>query len=134
VLEIGTGSGYQTAILAEIAYKVYTIERIRKLFIATRKLLDQLQYHNIVAKCSDGTLGWPDAAPFDAIIVTAGSPDVPQALVDQLRENGRLVIPVGGGDTQRLLKIIKASDGIREKNLGACRFVRLIGNQGWKEE
>ena len=133
VLEIGTGSGYQTAILAELAFKVYTIERIRKLFIATRKVLDKLQYHNVVAKCSDGTLGWPDEAPFDAIVVTAGSPDVPDTLVDQLRDGGRLVIPVGGAHSQQLLKIMKNKEGIRKKNLGGCRFVKLIGNQGWKE-
>ena len=88
VLEIGTGSGYQTAILAEMAYKVYTIERVRELFIATRKLLDRLKYHNVVAKCSDGTLGWQDEGPFDGIIVTAGSPDVPETLVNQLKEGG----------------------------------------------
>jgi protein-L-isoaspartate(D-aspartate) O-methyltransferase len=78
VLEIGTGSGYQTAILAELAYRVYTIERLRKLFLEARKILDQLKYHNVVAKCSDGTLGWPDESPFDAIIVTAGAPALPE--------------------------------------------------------
>jgi protein-L-isoaspartate(D-aspartate) O-methyltransferase len=133
VLEIGTGSGYQTAILAEIAYKVYTVERNRKLFIATRKLLEKLCYHNVVAKCSDGTLGWSDEAPFDAIIVTAGSPDVPEALVKQLKTGGRLVIPVGGVHSQKLLRLVKNEEGVREKNLGSCRFVKLVGNQGWKE-
>jgi protein-L-isoaspartate(D-aspartate) O-methyltransferase len=133
VLEIGTGSGYQTAILAEIAFKVYTIERNRKLFIATRKILEKLHYHNVVAKCSDGTLGWSEEAPFDAIIVTAGSPDVPEALVKQLKVGGRLVIPVGGVDSQKLLRLVKDEEGVREKNLGSCRFVKLIGNQGWKE-
>jgi len=134
VLEIGTGSGYQTAILAEIAFKVYTIERIRKLFIATRKILDKLHYHNVVAKCSDGTLGWPDEGPFDAIIVTAGSPDVPPSLIDQLRKGGRLVVPVGGEHSQKLLKLVKDAQGVRETNLGGCRFVKLIGNQGWRQE
>lgn len=133
VLEIGTGSGYQTAILAELSYKVYTIERVRKLFIATRKLLDALKYHNIVAKCSDGTLGWEDEGPFDAIVVTAGAPKVPEALMGQLKEGGRLVVPVGGTQSQSLLKVVKYADGIREKNLGGCRFVKLIGNHGWKD-
>jgi protein-L-isoaspartate(D-aspartate) O-methyltransferase len=134
VLEIGTGSGYQTAILAEIAYKVFTIERVRELFIATRKLLDRLKYHNVVARCSDGTLGWQDESPFDAIIVTAGSPEVPETLVDQLKKGGRLVVPAGGRHSQTLLKIVKHSDGVRKTNLGGCRFVKLIGNHGWKDE
>lgn len=133
VLEIGTGSGYQTAILAELAYRVYTIERVRKLFIGARKILDQLHYHNVVAKCSDGTLGWAEESPFDAIIVTAGAPEVPDALVEQLEEGGRLVIPVGGRLSQTLLKIERNEDGIRKTNLGGCRFVKLIGNHGWKE-
>ena len=134
VLEIGTGCGYQAAILAELAYRVYTIERIRSLFITARKTLDRLHYHNVVAKCSDGTLGWPEESPFDAIIVTAGAPEVPRALVDQLRTGGRLVIPVGGHFSQTLLKIIRQKDGLREINLGGCRFVKLIGKQGWQED
>jgi len=133
VLEIGTGSGYQTAILAELAYRVYTIERVRKLFIGARKILEQLHYHNVVAKCSDGTLGWAEESPFDAIIVTAGAPEVPATLVEQLEEGGRLVIPVGGRLSQTLLKIERGEDGIRKTNLGGCRFVKLIGNHGWKE-
>ncbi|MBW2035960.1 MAG: protein-L-isoaspartate(D-aspartate) O-methyltransferase [Deltaproteobacteria bacterium] len=134
VLEIGTGCGYQAAILAELAYRVYTIERIRSLFITARKTLDRLHYHNVVARCSDGTLGWPEESPFDAIIVTAGAPEVPRALVDQLRTGGRLVIPVGGHFSQTLLKIIRQKDGLREINLGGCRFVKLIGKQGWQED
>ncbi|MCD6137380.1 MAG: protein-L-isoaspartate(D-aspartate) O-methyltransferase [Deltaproteobacteria bacterium] len=134
VLEIGTGCGYQAAILAELAYRVYTIERIRSLFITARKTLDRLHYHNVVARCSDGTLGWPEESPFDAIIVTAGAPEVPRALVDQLRIGGRLVIPVGGHFSQTLLKIIRQKDGFREINLGGCRFVKLIGKQGWQED
>ena len=134
VLEIGTGSGYQTAILAELSYKVYTIERVRKLFIATRRLLDELKYHNIVAKCSDGTLGWQEEGPFDAIIVTAGAPKVPETLLGQLKEGGRLVVPVGGTHSQSLLKVVKYADGVRETNLGGCRFVKLIGNHGWKDQ
>ena len=133
VLEIGTGSGYQTAILAELAYRVYTIERVRELFIGARKILDHLKYHNVVAKCSDGTLGWPEESPFEAIMVTAGAPKVPEAFVDQLAVGGRLVIPVGNRFSQTLLKIERREDGIREVNLGGCRFVKLIGNHGWKE-
>ena len=133
VLEIGTGSGYQTAILAELAYRVYTIERVRELFIGARKILDHLKYHNVVAKCSDGTLGWPEESPFEAIMVTAGAPKVPEAFVEQLAVGGRLVIPVGNRFSQTLLKIERREDGIREVNLGGCRFVKLIGNHGWKE-
>ena len=133
VLEIGTGSGYQTAILAELAYRVYTIERVRELFIKARKLLDRLQYYNVVAKCSDGTLGWPDESPFEAIIVTAGAPEVPETLVEQLTQGGRLVIPVGGRLSQTLFKVVKEEDGANTVNLGGCRFVRLIGEHGWKD-
>jgi protein-L-isoaspartate(D-aspartate) O-methyltransferase len=134
VLEIGTGSGYQTAILAELAYRVYTIERIRTLFINVRKRLDELKYHNVVAKCSDGTLGWPEESPFEAIIVTAGAPKVPEAFVEQLSMGGRLIIPVGDRFSQKLLKIVKQEDGIRQVDLGGCRFVKLVGNHGWKAE
>jgi protein-L-isoaspartate(D-aspartate) O-methyltransferase len=134
VLEIGTGSGYQTAILAELAYRVYTIERIRTLFINVRKRLDELKYHNVVAKCFDGTLGWPEESPFEAIIVTAGAPKVPDAFVEQLSMGGRLIIPVGDRFSQKLLKIVKHEDGIRQVDLGGCRFVKLVGNHGWKAE
>lgn len=133
VLEIGTGSGYQTAILAELAFRVYTIERIRELFIKARKLLDQLGYHNIVARCSDGTIGWPSESPFEAIIVTAGAPEVPEKLVQQLTIGGRMVIPVGDRFSQTLLKIRKLEDGVHTTDLGGCRFVKLIGEHGWKK-
>lgn len=133
VLEIGTGSGYQTAVLAELVFKVFSIERVRNLFIATRKMLGELNYHNVVAKCSDGTLGWADEGPFDGIIVTAGAPVVPKALVNQLKVGGSLVVPVGGEHSQTLLRIVREKDGIRETNLGGCRFVKLIGNSGWQE-
>jgi len=133
VLEIGTGSGYQTAILAEMAFRVYTIERIRSLFIAARKLFDELHYYNIVAKCTDGTMGWPEEAPFDAIIVTAGAPGVPKPLVDQLAVGGRLVVPAGDSFSQSLLKIYRDEQGIHQTDLGGCRFVKLVGQEGWKE-
>ena len=133
VLEIGTGSGYQTSILAELAFRVYTIERVRELFIKARKLLDQQGYHNVVAKCSDGTLGWPDESPFEAIIVTAGAPEVPEKLVQQLTIGGRMVIPVGNRFSQTLFKIRRDEDGVHKDDLGGCRFVKLIGEHGWKE-
>lgn len=133
VLEIGTGSGYQTAILAELAFRVYTIERVRELFITARKLLDQLGYHNVIAKCSDGTLGWPDESPFEGIIVTAGAPEVPEKLVQQLTVGGRMVIPIGNRWSQTLFQIGRDKDGVHKTDLGGCRFVKLIGEHGWKE-
>jgi protein-L-isoaspartate(D-aspartate) O-methyltransferase len=116
-----------------MVYRVYTIERMRQLFIKVRQMLDRLNYHNVVAKCSDGTLGWPDESPFEAIIVTAGAPKVPETLLAQLDVGGRLVIPVGNRFSQSLLKIVKQKDGIRQVDLGGCRFVKLVGNHGWRE-
>ncbi|MGD8344234.1 MAG: protein-L-isoaspartate(D-aspartate) O-methyltransferase [Desulfobacterales bacterium] len=133
VLEIGTGSGYQAAVLAEIVFRVYTIERIRALYIQARKLLDRLNYHNIIMRCSDGTTGWQDESPFDAIMVTAGAPEVPEKLLDQLAAGGRMIVPVGNQHSQDLIKITKDKAGIHRSNLGGCRFVKLIGAQGWKE-
>lgn len=133
VLEIGTGSGYQAAILAEIVFRVYTIERIYPLYVKTRKLFDKLQYHNIVTRYSDGTTGWSDESPFDAIIVTAGAPDIPQTLIKQLADGGRMVIPVGNQFSQDLIKVYKAKDGIRTSSLGGCRFVKLVGEHGWRK-
>ena len=133
VLEIGSGSGYQAAILAEIVFRVYTVERIRPLFLKSRKLFDQLHYHNILMKYSDGTLGWADESPFDAIIVTAGAPEIPETLVNQLGIGGRLVIPVGNRYSQELIKIYRDEEGIHKKNLGGCRFVKLVGEHGWGE-
>ena len=133
VLEIGTGSGYQAAILAQLVYRVYTIERIRSLHIQARSLFDKLQYHNIVTRYADGTKGWPKESPFDAIIVTAGAPQIPDALVNQLRAGGRLVVPVGNQHTQELLKIDRSNNNFQQTNLGGCRFVKLVGEYGWKE-
>jgi protein-L-isoaspartate(D-aspartate) O-methyltransferase len=132
VLEIGTGSGYQAAILAEIAYRVYTIERIHSLYVAARRLFDRLHYHNIIMRYSDGTAGWEAEAPFDAIIVTAGAPEIPQLLVSQLGPGGRLVIPVGDQHTQELVRIYRDDRGIQRTSLGGCRFVKLIGEHGWR--
>lgn len=132
VLEIGTGSGYQAAILAEIVEKLFTIERIHQLYIKTRSLFDKLKYHNIETRYSDGTTGWKEKSPFDAIIITAGAPRIPEPLVEQLAIGGRLIVPVGNKDTQELVKVYKDESGIYETNLGKCRFVQLIGEHAWK--
>jgi protein-L-isoaspartate(D-aspartate) O-methyltransferase len=132
ILEIGTGSGYQAAVLAEIVFRVYTIEKIYPLYTKSRKLFDKLHYHNIVTKYSDGTSGWEDESPFDGIIVTAGSPEIPKPLVSQLAAGGRMVIPVGDLYSQELIKLYKDEHGIHKTNLGGCRFVKLVGEYGWR--
>ncbi len=136
VLEIGTGSGYQTAILATLAERVFTAERIRPLALRARKCLDSLRCFNVMLRINDSEgspIGWEDEAPFDAILVTAGAPDVPHVLLDQLAIGGCLVIPVGDEVEQKLLKIVKQADGSLEtiSSVG-CRFVPLIGRQGWQ--
>jgi len=134
VLEVGTGSGYQAAILAKLADRVYTVERIRSLALRARKVLDSLGLLNINLKISDGTTGWEDEAPFDAIMVTAGAPTVPPAYVEQLKPGGRLVIPVGGETFQTLVRITRNADGsITREECGGCRFVKLIGAHSWRE-
>jgi protein-L-isoaspartate(D-aspartate) O-methyltransferase len=133
VLEIGTGSGYQAAILSELCEKVYTIERVKNLADKARAVLDHLGCRNVALKVYDGTYGWKEMAPFDAIIVTAAAPDVPSALIEQLREGGRLVIPVGERFTQVLKKVIKAPSGLVTQSSIPCMFVPLIGAHGWKE-
>jgi protein-L-isoaspartate(D-aspartate) O-methyltransferase len=132
VLEIGTGSGYQAAILAQIAYRVYTIERIHSLYVKTRRLFDKLGYHNVVTRYSDGTTGWKDESPFDAIIVTAGAPEIPAVLVNQLAMDGRMVIPVGNQHSQDLIRLVREKSGVGQTNLGGCRFVKLVGEHGWR--
>ncbi len=134
VLEIGTGSGYQAAVLAELAAKVFTVERILSLAIRARELLLGLKYSNVEVKFSDGTVGWLDESPFDAIVVTAGSPEIPQPLIDQLKVGGRMAIPVGDAYAQDLIRITKTEDGIKKENWGGCRFVKLIGKYGWEVE
>ncbi len=133
VLEIGTGSGYQAAVLAEIVYRVYTIERLHTLYRRARKLFDTLQYHNIVTRYSDGTMGWREEGLFDAIIVTAGAPRIPEILLSQLAVGGRMILPVGNQYTQDLIKIVKDERGWHQVSLGGCRFVKLIGEEGWGE-
>lgn len=134
VLEIGAGSGYQTAILAELAQKVYSVERIRSLAIRARQLLYELGYFNVEIKIFDGTYGWLEKSPFEAIVVTAGAPDIPQPLIDQLAVGGRMVIPVGDAFAQDLIRVTKTAEGMKKEDLGGCRFVKLIGKYGWDEE
>jgi protein-L-isoaspartate(D-aspartate) O-methyltransferase len=131
VLEIGTGSGYQAAVLAELGQKVYTIEKIEPLLERAGKILEDLGYDNVVSKIHDGTQGWPEHAPFDAILVTAGAPEVPRPLMDQLAEGGTMIIPVGDQALQELIKVTKQNGKVQEEKLGGCRFVPLRGAHGW---
>jgi len=131
VLEIGTGSGYQAAILAELAAAVFTIDRVGGLAHHAREVLDSLGYRNIQIRVGDGTLGWPEEMPFDAIIVTAGAPKIPRPLTEQLALGGRLVIPVGNLFSQTLTCVRKTREGLKFEYHGGCRFVRLIGKYGW---
>ncbi|MDZ7331253.1 MAG: protein-L-isoaspartate(D-aspartate) O-methyltransferase [candidate division KSB1 bacterium] len=133
VLEIGTGSGYQTAILAETCGQVYSIERHRELADRAQQILRALGYSNVEIRCGDGTMGWPEHAPFDAIIVTAGAPEIPETLVQQLVEGGLMVIPVGSQYRQNLELIKKRGDSYITKTICGCIFVPLIGKEGWKE-
>ena len=136
VLEIGTGSGYQTALLATLADRVFSAERIRPLALRARKCLDSLKLFNIQLRINDNEgspIGWEEEAPFDAIIVTAGAPDVPAVLTDQLARGGRMVIPVGTDTDQQLITIFKNDEGELELETSVmCRFVPLIGRQGWQ--
>ncbi len=134
VLEIGTGSGYQAAILSELAQSVFTIERIPVLIEKAQRILKDLGYEEIHCQWGDGTQGLPEHAPFEGIIVTAGAPEVPQALKSQLSDGGRLVIPVGPRFSQSLLKITREGNHFHEEDITGCVFVPLLGKYGWKEE
>lgn len=132
VLEIGTGSGFQAAVLDHMGAEVYTVERIKKLFFAARKRFMDMRMFSIKLKLDDGTLGWPDEAPYDRIIVTAGGPEVPQPLVDQLADPGRMLIPVGGSKRFQELILVEKKDGkVVQTNKGNVAFVDLVGNHGW---
>ena len=133
VLEVGTGSGYAAAVLAEIASEVYSVERLETLVEHAAGTLAHLGYRNVHLRCADGTLGWPEEAPFDAIVVTAGGPRVPESLKAQLKIGGRLVIPVGRtAKAQELLRVTRTSDDeYRSENLDEVRFVPLVGQEGW---
>jgi len=133
VLEIGTGTGYQTALLSRLARRVVTIERLPVLMQPAREVLESLGLDNIEYHTGDGTLGWPASAPYQGIVVPAGAPDVPAPLYNQLATGGRLVIPVGDEETQELKVVLKTETGPSVTDTGACRFVKLIGNAGWDE-
>ena len=133
VLKLGTGSGYEAAILAELAQKVVTVECIPELAESAKQVLDRLGYSNIEVHIAGKTLGWPEAAPYDVIIVSAGAPTVPQVLLEQLAWKGRLVIPVGSRWQQDLLKVTRCQKGNRVENLGGCYFVPLIGEGAWEK-
>jgi protein-L-isoaspartate(D-aspartate) O-methyltransferase len=134
VLELGTGSGYQTAILAELARKVISVERLPELVESAKKLLKELGYTNIEIHLAEETLGWQRGAPYDAIMVTAGAPDIPEDLLNQLVIGGRMIIPTGSRYMQELCKVTKRQDGHTVQNLGGCRFVSLIGKNAWQKE
>ena len=131
VLEIGTGSGYQAAVLSRLCEKVHTIERINSLLAGARKIFDTLHYYNILSRLDDGTMGWQEYAPYDAIIVTAGGPEIPQPLIDQLADDGRMVIPVGERDEQDLHFVKKTEGEVNIEKMESVRFVSLIGEHGW---
>jgi protein-L-isoaspartate(D-aspartate) O-methyltransferase len=131
VLEIGTGSGYQTAILAHLADRVYSVERIRSLLEKARKNFDQIQCRNVITRLFDGSYGWKEESPFDAILVTAGAPSLPSPLVEQLRIGGTMVIPVGDRDSQTLYRVRRNRKGFSQEDLGECSFVALVGGHGW---
>jgi len=134
VLELGTGSGYQAAILAELAREVITVERLPKLALSARRTLNNLGYTNVKVHLAKRTLGWRAEAPYDAIVVTAAAPRIPKELMDQLVVGGRLVVPVGSRWEQDLLQVIKRKEGTTIKNLTPCRFVPLIGEEAWSGE
>ena len=133
VLEIGTGSGYQTAIIAELCRQVFTIERLNNLSRKAQNVLESLNYMSIVFKMFDGTYGWPDQAPFEAILITASAPEIPGSLVKQLGDGGRLVAPIGEADKQKLVVLTKNGDRVSRRDLGDCKFVPLIGKYGWPQ-
>ena len=133
VLEVGTGSGYQTALIAQIAGTVYSIERIRELSVRARAALDALRIKNVALWVGDGTVGWSRYAPYDAILVSAGSPDIPPALIEQLAEGGRMLIPVGDREVQRLMLVRRTPDGIEQQEISRVVFVPLVGRFGWPD-
>ncbi len=134
VLEVGTGSGYQAALLSHLARKVFTVERVAQLAQRAQQTLAELGFTNVRVRVADEVLGWPEEAPYDAIIVTAGAPRVPQELLEQLATGGRMVIPVGSRDLQELVRVERGPEGPVLANLGPCRFVPLMGAGAWSED
>ena len=133
VLEIGTGSGYQTVLLAHLCRHVYSIERIRPLLETARDAITVSGVTNVALMCGDGTYGWPEYAPYDAILVGAGSPDIPMPLVEQLAIGGRLLVPIGGRDDQRLVELTRTASGTERRDVSDVRFVPLVGRHGWED-
>ena len=133
VLEVGTGSGYQAAILAELAGEVYTIERIASLARQAKQVLSELGCNKVKIKIGDGSLGWKEFSPYDAIIVTAGSPLIPRSLIEQLADRGRFVLPIGDGFSQMLTMVVKKGGRVIKSDICSCVFVPLIGKEGWKK-
>jgi len=131
VLEIGTGSGYQTALLSLRAAAVFSIERLEELLAGARSRLDAVGAKNVKLRCGDGTLGWPEEAPFDGIIVSAAAPSMPETLVGQLKSGGRMVVPVGGDASQELLRVLRLEKGVVIEKLTECSFVKLVGEEGY---
>jgi len=134
MLEVGTGSGYQAAVLAEMGVRTLSVERIPALATRASRVLDLLGYTDrVTVEVSDGTLGWPAGAPYDAIVVTAGAPQIPRPLLEQLAPTGVLVLPMGEDDLQTLVRIRRGPSGLVEEYLGECRFVKLLGSYGWED-
>lgn len=131
VLEVGTGSGFQTALLAQLAGQVYSVERIEELASRAGKRLRRLGFDNVSLRSGDGSTGWPEAAPFDVVLVGAAAPAVPEALVEQLCDGGRLLVPVGDGDDQELVRVVRRGGGEEREVVEAARFVPLLGEAGW---
>jgi len=132
ILEIGTGSGYQTAILASLADKVYSIERHMSLVVTARQVLSDLRTHNVLIKVSDGTLGWDEYSPYDRILIAAGAPEIPKGLLRQLKIGGKMILPVGDSSLQRLLLLTRTDEiNYKEEGICGCTFVPLIGKYGW---
>jgi protein-L-isoaspartate(D-aspartate) O-methyltransferase len=134
VLEVGTGSGYAAAVLSRLAAEVWTIERFRSLALSAAERLDAGGYRNVHVGTGDGTAGWPEHAPYDAITVAAAGPHVPQALIRQLTPGGRLVIPIGDRAEQQLVRVVRTRQGWRQEQLGPVRFVPLVGEDGWTDD
>jgi protein-L-isoaspartate(D-aspartate) O-methyltransferase len=133
VLEIGTGTGYQAAVLSKLCARVFTIERINELALRAAELFRALKIHNVSVKVFDGTFGWSDQAPFDRIIIAAAGPEVPEPLVQQLARTGRLIMPIGEAGKQRLARVTRVGTGIRIADCGEAEFVPLVGKFGWRE-
>lgn len=133
VLEVGTGTGYQAAVLAKLCARVFTIERVNELALRASELFRELRVHNVSVKVFDGTYGWSDQAPFERIIVAAAAPEVPEPLVQQLARGGRMLIPVGPAGNQRLAKVVRVGTGVKIEDCGSAEFVPLVGRFGWRE-